>query len=94
MLGHSGVRVLPEARAAERPMFEFMASSVSTEKPKGIAIREIARELIRARSSGGRTLLVGGPAIIHTGSGDRAEPVAVDWRMRRLPKQPRGRPIQ
>ena len=70
VVGHAGVRVLPEERAAERPMFEFMASSVSTEKPKGVAIREIARELIRTRRSGGKTLLVGGPAIIHTGSGE------------------------
>ncbi len=70
VVGHVGVRVLPEERAQERPMFEFMASSVSTEKPKGIVIREIARELLRARRGSGRTLLVGGPAIIHTGSGE------------------------
>ena len=67
--GHAGVRVLPAERDQERPMFEFMASSVSTEKPKGTAIREIARELIRNREQGGRTLVVGGPAIVHTGSG-------------------------
>ena len=39
VVGHAGVRVLPEQRAQERQMFEFMASSVSTEKPKGVAIR-------------------------------------------------------
>lgn len=68
--GHSGVRVVPLERTAERQMFEFMASSVSTEKPKGTAIREIARELLRTRREGGKTLLVGGPAIVHTGSGE------------------------
>jgi lysine-ketoglutarate reductase/saccharopine dehydrogenase-like protein (TIGR00300 family) len=47
-----------------------MGSSVSTEKPKGAAIREIARELVRTRRSGGKTLVVGGPAIIHTGSSE------------------------
>ena len=68
VVGHAGVRVLPEQRTQERQMFEFMASSVSTEKPKGVAIRQIAQELQRTRASGGRTLLVGGPAIVHTGS--------------------------
>lgn len=68
--GHAGVRVIPLERTAERQMFEFMASSVSTEKPKGTAIREIARELLRTRREGGKTLLVGGPAIVHTGSGE------------------------
>ncbi len=50
--------------------FAFMDSNVSTEKPKGIATREIARELVHHRSAGGKTLFVGGPAIIHTGSGE------------------------
>lgn len=68
VVGHSGVRVFPEQRATERQMFEFMGSAVSTEKPKGLAVREIARELQRTRGSQGRVLLVGGPAIVHTGS--------------------------
>lgn len=68
--GHAGVRVLPPERDEQRPTFEFMASSVSTEKPKGTAIREIARELVRTRRQGGKTLVVGGPAIVHTGSGE------------------------
>lgn len=68
--GHAGVRVFPQPRATDRQMFEFMGSSVSTEKPKGVAVREIAKELIHARQEGGRTLLVGGPAIVHTGSGE------------------------
>lgn len=68
LIGHAGVRVLPEERAAERKMFEFMGSAVSTEKPKGLAVREIARELAQVRQSHGRALLVGGPAIAHTGS--------------------------
>jgi len=62
--------VLPERRAEQRQLFEFMGSNVSTEKPKGAAIREIARELVRTRQSGGKTLVVGGPAIIHTGSSE------------------------
>ncbi len=68
VVGHAGVRVFPQERAVDRQLFEFMGSSVSTEKPKGVAIREIAHELLRTRAEGGRTLLVGGPAIVHTGS--------------------------
>src|SRR5687768_4673965 len=68
VVGHAGVRVHPQAREAESHGFEFMSSAVSTEKPKGVAIRQIAQELIRTRREGGKTLLVGGPAIVHTGS--------------------------
>jgi lysine-ketoglutarate reductase/saccharopine dehydrogenase-like protein (TIGR00300 family) len=69
VVGHIGVRVFPQERAVERQAFEFMNSPVSTEKPKGVAIRQIAQELFRIRAEGGKSLLVGGPAIIHTGSG-------------------------
>jgi len=69
VVGHAGVRVFPPERAPQRHLFEFMGSNVSTEKPKTVAIRAIARELSNNRALGGRTLLVGGPAIVHTGSG-------------------------
>ncbi len=69
VVGHAGVRVFPVERASETQQFEFMSSTVSTEKPKGAAIRAVAGELKRAKASGGRTLVVGGPAIVHTGSG-------------------------
>jgi len=70
VVGHAGVRVYPEERSAAHAGFEFMSSSVSTEKPKGVAIRQVARELLENRRGGGKTLLVGGPAIVHTGSGE------------------------
>jgi lysine-ketoglutarate reductase/saccharopine dehydrogenase-like protein (TIGR00300 family) len=69
VVGHAGVRVFPEERKVERQSFEFMNSAVSTEKPKGVAIRQIAQEMYRTRTEGKKLLLVGGPAIIHTGSG-------------------------
>ncbi len=68
VVGHGGVRVFPEGRREDRAGFEFMNSAVSTEKPKGVAIRQIAQDLFRAKQEGARTLLVGGPAIVHTGS--------------------------
>lgn len=74
VVGHAGVRVFPEQRTVERTQaFEFMNSPVSTEKPKGVAIRQIAQQLFDVRRTGGKSLLVGGPAIIHTGSGPFVE---------------------
>jgi lysine-ketoglutarate reductase/saccharopine dehydrogenase-like protein (TIGR00300 family) len=67
--GHVGVRVFPVERAAVRSDFTFMSSGVSTEKPKGALVREIARDLVNNRRGNGQTLIVGGPAIVHTGSG-------------------------
>jgi lysine-ketoglutarate reductase/saccharopine dehydrogenase-like protein (TIGR00300 family) len=67
--GHAGVRVFPVERAEARSDFTFMSSGVSTEKPKGALVREIARDLVNNRRGGGKTLVVGGPAIVHTGSG-------------------------
>jgi lysine-ketoglutarate reductase/saccharopine dehydrogenase-like protein (TIGR00300 family) len=67
--GHAGVRVFPVERAEAHSGFTFMSSGVSTEKPKGALVREIARDLVNNRHGGGKTLVVGGPAIVHTGSG-------------------------
>ncbi len=70
VVGHAGVRVFPPERERNERGFEFMQSAVSTEKPKGVAIREIARDFFEAKRSRGKTLIVGGPAIVHTGSGE------------------------
>jgi lysine-ketoglutarate reductase/saccharopine dehydrogenase-like protein (TIGR00300 family) len=69
VVGHAGVRVFPEEKKFQRQSFEFMNSAVSTEKPKGVAIRQIAQEIFETKQAGGKSLLVGGPAIVHTGSG-------------------------
>jgi lysine-ketoglutarate reductase/saccharopine dehydrogenase-like protein (TIGR00300 family) len=69
VVGHAGVRAFPPEQTQQRQGgFEFMSSGVSTEKPKGVAIRQIAQELFKNRERGGKNLLVGGPAIVHTGS--------------------------
>ena len=70
VVGHTGVRVFPEERSRGPQTFEFMGSNVSTEKPKTVAIRQIARQLAENRAAGGRTAVVAGPAVIHTGSGE------------------------
>jgi lysine-ketoglutarate reductase/saccharopine dehydrogenase-like protein (TIGR00300 family) len=69
VIGHAGVRIFPHQRPIDGDRFEFMSSSVSTEKPKGAAIGQIAREMVRLKRQGDKMVFVGGPAIIHTGSG-------------------------
>ncbi|MEX0718395.1 MAG: TIGR00300 family protein [Planctomycetaceae bacterium] len=69
VVGRAGTRVHPQERdMGRRDVFSFMQSTVSSEKPKGVTLREIAREMRRARDGEGKILVVGGPAIVHTGS--------------------------
>ena len=68
--GASGVRVtLPQPRTdAEHETFEFMSSTVSSEKPQALLVRQIARRMREVKAEGRRILWVGGPAIVHTGA--------------------------
>ena len=68
VVGHAGVRVLPVGRSREASMFGFMSSSVSSEKPKSISVRGVVNAIRTTRAEGKKVLLVGGPAIVHTGS--------------------------
>ena len=73
-VGHHGIRVAPLERSTERrSVFEFMASNVSSEKPKSAVIREVAAEIRLAKKSGGKLLVVAGPAVVHTGAGEHFE---------------------
>ncbi|MCI0461925.1 MAG: TIGR00300 family protein [Gemmataceae bacterium] len=68
VVGRQGIRVFPAEQSARQSLFEFMASPVSSEKPKGVTVREIAATMRRTRESGEKILAVLGPAVIHTGS--------------------------
>lgn len=68
--GHRGVKVIPLARQKESAVFEFMASEISTEKPKNAIIRNCATLMVRCKQEGKKLLLVGGPAIVHTGASE------------------------
>ncbi|QDT38089.1 ornithine cyclodeaminase [Stratiformator vulcanicus] len=71
VIGRDGTRVTPVGRDRNaHDAFGFMNSAVSSEKPKGAVIREIAAEMKKAKAGQGKVLLVGGPAIVHTGSRD------------------------
>jgi lysine-ketoglutarate reductase/saccharopine dehydrogenase-like protein (TIGR00300 family) len=68
--GAGGVRVvLPqrEHKAVEGD-FEFMSSTVSSEKPQALLVRQIADRMREVKADGGRILWVAGPAVVHTGA--------------------------
>jgi lysine-ketoglutarate reductase/saccharopine dehydrogenase-like protein (TIGR00300 family) len=61
-------------------MFEFMASEVSSEKPKALLVARVADRLRAARARGGKVLVVAGPAVVHTGGApDLARLVESGW---------------
>lgn len=79
VVGHQGIRVVPLQRSTVRAdVFGFMSSNVSIEKPKSAVIREMAREFKRSREENGRILVVGGPAIVHTGAAEHFEKL-IEW---------------
>jgi len=70
VVGRQGIRVLRAEAGTRQNLFEFMASPVSSEKPKGVTVREIAATMRRTRDAGEKILAVLGPAVVHTGSGE------------------------
>src|SRR6202040_2404036 len=74
VVGHQGIRVVPVQRATSHTdAFQFINTSVATDQPKAAVIREIARELERVRSAGGKTVAVVGPAVVLTGAGEHLQ---------------------
>src|SRR5256885_2053437 len=68
-IGHQGVRVVPAQRATSgTDVFQLLNTNISAERPKGVLIREIARELEEARKSSGKILIVAGASVVHTGA--------------------------
>jgi lysine-ketoglutarate reductase/saccharopine dehydrogenase-like protein (TIGR00300 family) len=72
VVGHAGVRVLPIERSREVSLFGFMNSTVSSEKPKAVSIKGVVDAIRATRAAGKKVLVVGGPAIVHTGSASHA----------------------
>jgi lysine-ketoglutarate reductase/saccharopine dehydrogenase-like protein (TIGR00300 family) len=69
VVGQAGVRVRAPSRPRGPTPFEFMNSEVSSEKPKGLLLAEVAVRIQLAKQSGAKVLAVCGPAVIHTGAG-------------------------
>ena len=69
--GANGVKVeLPQQQHSAKTSghFEFMASTVSSEKPQALLVRQIAGQLREVKAAGKRILWVAGPAVVHTGA--------------------------
>lgn len=67
VVGHRGIRVLAGESGHRKGLFEFMSSPVSSEKPKGVTVREIAGAMRQAQAAGQKIIAVLGPAVVHTG---------------------------
>ncbi|TAK23161.1 MAG: TIGR00300 family protein [Chloroflexota bacterium] len=69
LIAGAGIRVIPVERSrGETPIFGFMGSTVSSEKPKASVVRQAAAWIRRARADGRKVLVVAGPAVVHTGA--------------------------
>jgi lysine-ketoglutarate reductase/saccharopine dehydrogenase-like protein (TIGR00300 family) len=80
VVGSDGVRVHAPSHARGTQVFEFMASEVSSEKPKGLLVTQVAERIRDAHRRGGRVLVVPGPAVVHTGGAtDLARMVDEGW---------------
>ncbi len=85
VIGHNGVRVVPLQRSTSRTdIFNFINRSFSAERPKSALIRELAMEMKRIRAAGGNILVVGGPAIVHTGAAEYLEQLIARGYVQRL----------
>jgi lysine-ketoglutarate reductase/saccharopine dehydrogenase-like protein (TIGR00300 family) len=86
VVGRAGVRVHPLEKPREPTpglpgdTFAFMTSEVSSEKPKGLLVAEVARRIGHIKAAGGKLLAVPGPAVVHTGAApDLARLVREGW---------------
>jgi lysine-ketoglutarate reductase/saccharopine dehydrogenase-like protein (TIGR00300 family) len=68
-VGKDGIRVEPPERPRDYSVFEFMKSTVSSEKPIQVIVKQIADAIKETKARKKKVLVVAGPAIIHTGSG-------------------------
>ena len=67
--GEDGIRVMPPSRPRkESGTFTFMNSGSSSERPTQNIAHRVARDIYDAKQNGGRVVIVGGPAIVHTGA--------------------------
>jgi lysine-ketoglutarate reductase/saccharopine dehydrogenase-like protein (TIGR00300 family) len=69
VVGENGVKIIPPERPREgMNVFEFMGSGSSSERPTQHIAKKVAEDIRRTKKNGGKIILVGGPAIVHTGA--------------------------
>ena len=71
VVGEDGIRVTPPERPREgMNIFQFMGSGSSSERPTQHIAKKVAEDIKNTKKNGGKIVLVGGPAIVHTGASD------------------------
>ncbi len=71
IVGEKGIKITPPERPREGVnVFEFMGSSSSSERPTQHIAKKVAEDIYNTKKNGGKIILVGGPAIVHTGADD------------------------
>ncbi|HSD05078.1 MAG TPA: TIGR00300 family protein [Nitrosopumilaceae archaeon] len=71
IVGESGIRITPPERPREGVnLFQFMGSNSSSERPTQHIARKVAHDIYKTKKEKGKIVLVGGPAIVHTGASD------------------------
>jgi len=71
IVGEGGIKITPPERPREGVnVFEFMGSSSSSERPTQHIAKKVAEDIYKTKKTGGKIIIVGGPAIVHTGAAD------------------------
>ena len=71
IVGEEGIKITPPERPREGVnVFEFMNSSSSSERPTQHIAKKVAEDIYNTKKKGGKIVIVGGPAIVHTGASD------------------------
>jgi lysine-ketoglutarate reductase/saccharopine dehydrogenase-like protein (TIGR00300 family) len=71
VVGEDGIKVsTPERPREGMNVFQFMGSGSSSERPTQHIARKVAEDIMKTKKQGGKIILVGGPAIVHTGASD------------------------
>ena len=71
VVGEAGVKITPPERPRDGAnVFEFMGSSSSSERPTQHIAKKVAQDIFKTKNAGGKIIIVGGPAIVHTGAAD------------------------
>ena len=64
-----GVKVRPPQRPRDQAnIFAFMGSGSSSERPTQHIAKKVALDIVKTTKKGGKIIIVGGPAIVHTGA--------------------------
>jgi len=73
VIGSDSIRIFPpqsERKEIAQGNFAFMTNTVSSERSVDATVEALAKEMIRIKERGGKTVVVAGPVVVHTGGAD------------------------